>query len=115
MRFEAPVVGTAFSLQGSRGLLGGTATLGISSPLRADRAHATILVPVAYDLVSGALATRLEALSLSPTARELDLEFGWSTSLSPTSTFRFGVARAFDAGHVDGATDTAGFVTLVLR
>lgn len=115
MRFSGPVRGSAFAVEGARGLFGGTATLGVSSPLRVERARSTLVVPVAYDLMTGALTTATIMVDLAPDARELDLELGWSTSLSPTSSLRLGVARAFDAGHVAGATDTAGFVALVLR
>ncbi|MET3436783.1 S8 family serine peptidase [Sphingomonas sp. 1185] len=115
MRFDRSVLSTAFAVEGSRGLLGGMATLGLSSPLRVERARATMLVPVSYDLMSGALTTRMAVVDLVPSARELDIELGWSAALSPMSSLRFGIARAFDAGHVAGATDTAGYVMLVLR
>lgn len=115
MRFAGPVSSTAFAVEGTRSLFGGMATLGLSSPLRVERARATMLLPVSYDLISGVLTTATATTDLAPTARELDLEFGWSTALSPGSSLRMGVARAFDAGHVDGATDTAGFVTLSLH
>nr|WP_209570468.1 S8 family serine peptidase [Sphingomonas sp. PvP018] len=115
MRFAGPVSSSAFAVEGSQGLLGGMATLGLSSPLRVERARATMPMPVSYDLMSGTLTTRTVATDLAPTARELDLEFGWSTALSRSSSLRLGVARAFDAGHVAGATDTAGFVTVSLH
>ena len=115
LRFGGPLIGSAFSLEGAGGLFGGRATLGLSSPLRVERARAVLLAPVSFDLVSGALITRSAAVDMAPTARELDLELGWSTALSPKSSLRVGVARAFDAGHVAGATDTAGYLTLVLR
>jgi hypothetical protein len=115
LRFGGPLIGSAFSLEGARGLFGGRATLGLSSPLRVERARAVLLAPMSFNLVSGALTTRAVAVDLAPEARELDLELGWSTALSPTSSLRAGVARAFDAGHVAGATDTAGYLTLVLR
>ena len=115
LRFGGPLIGSAFSLEGARELLGGRATLGLSSPLRVERARAVLLAPVSFDLVSGALTTRAVAVDLAPDARELDLELGWSTALSQTSSLRFGVARAFDAGHVAGASDTAGFVTIAIR
>ena len=66
-------------------------------------------------VMTGALATRLTSVDLTPTAREMDVELGWSAALSPTSSLRLGVAHAFDAGHVAGAQDTAGFIALVLR
>jgi hypothetical protein len=115
LRFAVPLVGSAFSLEGARGLFGGRATLGLSSPLRVERARAVLLAPVAFDLVTGALVTRAVAIDLAPDARELDLELGWSTALSRTSSFRVGIARAFDAGHVAGASDTAAFVTIAIR
>jgi subtilisin family serine protease len=115
LRFSGLVSGSAFAVEGARSLFGGLATVGISSPLRVERARATLLAPVAFDLMTGALTTATTAINLAPTARELDLELGWSAALSPTSSLRLGVARAFDAGHVAGATDTAGFFTFSLR
>ncbi len=115
LRFAGPVSSTAFAVEGAQRLFGGVATLGLSSPLRVERARATMRSPVSYDLASGVLTTATETMELAPTAREMDLEFGWSTALSPGSFLRLGVARAFDAGHVAGATDTAGFLTLSLR
>ena len=38
LRFEGPLTGTAFSLEGARLVFGGVATLGLSSPLRVERA-----------------------------------------------------------------------------
>jgi hypothetical protein len=74
-----------------------------------------VLLPVSYDLMSGALVDERRTFNLSPSARELDLELGWTTALAQASTLRVGVARAFDAGHVRGATDTAAFIAVVLR
>ena len=115
VRFDGRIVSTAFAIEGARLLLGGLATLGLSSPLRVERARASLLVPVAYDLMSGALAEERRTFDLSPMARELDLEVGWSTALAPSSTLRVGVARAFDAGHVRGASDVAAFFNFVIR
>ncbi|WP_298089158.1 S8 family serine peptidase [uncultured Sphingomonas sp.] len=115
LRFTGPMTGTAFALDAAHRLGGGTVTFGLSSPLRLERARAVVEAPIAYDLMSGALATRLVSVDLTPTAREMDVELGWSAALSPTSSLRLGVAHAFDAGHVAGAQDTAGFVALVLR
>lgn len=115
LHFACPLTGTAFALDAAHRLGGGTVTLGLSSPLRLERARAVIEAPVAYDLMNGALATRLTSVDLAPAAREMDVELGWSAALSPTSSVRLGVAHAFSAGHVAGAQDTAGFVALVLR
>ncbi|MET3437284.1 S8 family serine peptidase [Sphingomonas sp. 1185] len=115
LRFTGPMTGTAFALDASHRLGGGTVTLGLSSPLRLERARAVVEAPVAYDLMTGVLATRLTSVDLTPTAREMDVELGWSAALSPTSSLRLGVAHAFDAGHVAGAQDTAGFFSLTLR
>jgi hypothetical protein len=115
LRFTGPMTGTAFAFDAAHRLGGGTVTFGLSSPLRLERARAVVEAPVAYDLMTGALATRLTSVDLTPTAREMDVELGWSAALSPSSSLRLGVAHAFDAGHVGGAQDTAGFVALVLR
>ena len=115
LRLAGPITSTAFSLDGSRGLLGGVATLGLSSPLRVERARVSLLVPVSYDLVSGALVQQRRTFDLSPDARELDLSLGWTSALSSTSSLRLGLVRAFDAGHVAGATDAAAFATFVVR
>lgn len=115
MRFVGAVSSSAFAIEAAQTLFGGSATLGLSSPLRVGRARATMLLPVSYDLTSGALTAAAEIVDLAPTARELDLEFGWSTALSSGSSLSLGIARAFDAGHVAGAVDTAGFVTFSLH
>lgn len=114
LRFDRTLVGTAFTIEGKHYLLGGLATFGLSSPLRLQRARAIVSMPVSFDLATGALVTSSAAVDLTPRARELDLEIGWTATLSPSSSLRLGVARAFDAGHVAGATDTAGFLTLAL-
>lgn len=115
VRFNGRIVSTAFAVEGARPLLGGLATLGLSSPLRVERARASLLVPVAYDLMSGALVEERRTFDLAPTVREFDLELGWSAALAPSSTLRFGVAHAFDAGHVRGASDVAAFLNLVVH
>ena len=115
LRFTGPIVSTAFSLDTSRGVRGGLATVGLSSPLRVVRARASLLAPVSYDLITGALIEQRRELDLGPNARELDLSLGWAAALSHGSSLRLGLVRAFDAGHVAGATDTAGFVSLAIR
>ena len=118
IRFAGRIVTSSFAVEGARPLLGGVASFGLSSPLRVERARASILTPVAYDLVSGALAEERRGVDLSPRARELDLEFGWAAALpalSSASTLRLSVAHAFDAGHVRGAADAAAFANLVIR
>ncbi len=114
-RFEGSVAGTAFSIEGARSLLGGRASLGLSSPFRVERARASMMVPVSYDLMSGVLSEGRRTFDLSPDARELDVEFGWAFALAPQSTLRVGLAHAFDAGHVRRASDTAAFVNVAIR
>ena len=77
MRFSGPVWGSAFAIEGGHGLFGGTATLGLSSPLQVERARTTLLVPVAYDLMTGALSTATTMVDLAPDSCELDVELGW--------------------------------------
>ena len=115
LRFEGPLTGTAFSLEGARLMFGGVATLGLSSPLRVERARASILTPVSYDLISGDLVTARTSIDLTPNAREMDFGLRWSTAIASRSSMRFGVVRAFDAGHVQGASDVAAFASLFIR
>lgn len=115
LNFDAPLMGTAFALEGAYQLWGGRFTLGLSSPLRLERARAIVAAPVTYDLMTGALTTEDLLLSLAPDAREIDVEMGWSAWLFDRATLRLGVAHAFDAGHVSGASDTAGFITFTIR
>ncbi|WP_375243508.1 S8 family serine peptidase [Sphingomonas parapaucimobilis] len=115
LRFTGPMTGTAFALDAAHRLGSGTVTFGLSSPLRLERARAVVEAPVAYDLITGVLATRLTSVDLTPTAREMDVELGWSAALSRASSLRLGIAHAFDAGHVAGAQDTTGFFSLTLR
>jgi len=115
LRFDGPLTGAAFSAEGSRIFLGGVATIGVSSPLRVERARTWIEAPESYDLISGSLVTALTAINLTPDAREMDLAFRWSTTFASQSSLRFGIVRSFDAGHVRGASDIAGFVNLYVH
>lgn len=115
VRFSGPITSTAFALDASRPLLAGLLDLGLSSPLRVQHARASVEVPLAYDLMTGALATGRRDLDLAPSARELDLEAGWSAALPRGASLRLGVAHAVDAGNVAGAADTAGYLTLAIR
>ena len=115
LRFDGPLIGTAFALEGAHPLWGGRFTVGLSSPLRLERARAIVAAPVTYDLMTGALDTEDLLLNLAPDAREIDIELGWSAWLFDRAALRLGVAHAFDAGHVSGASDTAGFITFTIR
>ncbi len=115
LRFTGPLVNRAFAIDAAHRFRGGIATLGLSSPLRLERARATVQAPVAYDLMTGTLTTRTANIDLTPTARELDVELGWSTAFGQSRSLRLGIAHAVNAGHVAGIQDIAGFATLVLR
>ncbi|MEC7817191.1 MAG: S8 family serine peptidase [Pseudomonadota bacterium] len=115
LKFDGPLIGTAFALEGAHPLWGGRFTLGLSSPLRLERARAIVAAPVTYDLMTGALDTEDLLLNLAPDAREIDIELGWSAWLFDRAALRLGVAHAFDAGHVSGASDTAGVITFTIR
>lgn len=115
LRFDRAITSSAFSGEAARQLLGGRLSLGLASPLRVERARATMTAPVGFDVAAGELVTEARRVDLAPDVRELDVELGWSAMLSPGSHVRLGVAQAFNAGHVRGARDTAGFLSLVLR
>ncbi|WP_081668587.1 S8 family serine peptidase [Sphingomonas phyllosphaerae] len=115
LRLDRPLTGSAFMLEGSTLLFGGRATLGVSSPLRLDRASAMAKVPLSFDLIGGTLSEAVRRVDLTPRARECDLELGWSVRVGTRGLVRLGMAQAFDAGHVAGARDTAGFVSVAIR
>lgn len=115
LRLDRDLTGSAFALAGSKVLLGGSMTLGVSSPLRLNRGSGLAVVPLSYDLIGGTLRKTVQRVDLTPRTREWDVELGWSARLGPRGTIRLGVARAFDAGHVAGAHDTAGFVGVAVR
>ena len=115
LKFDGPLIGTAFALEGAHPLWGGRFTVGLSSTLRLERARAIVAAPVTYDLMTGALDTEDLLLNLAPDAREIDIELGWSAWLFDRAALRLGVAHAFDAGHVSGASDTAGVITFTIR
>lgn len=115
LRFDRELVSSAFALDAGHDMLGGVTILRLSSPLKLERGNARVLAPLSYDLMTGRLVTGMTPVDLAPTSRELDLEFGWAAALSETSSVRFGIARAFNAGHVAGVQSTAGFASLVVR
>lgn len=114
-RFDGPILSTAFRLQADAPAFGGVGTFGITSPLRVDRALLRLSVPTAYDWQTGLIASDARSVDLRPSARELNLEFGWTTQIASRGWLRFGVARAVSAGNVPGRQDSAGFASFTLR
>ncbi|WP_342585539.1 S8 family serine peptidase, partial [Sphingomonas endophytica] len=115
LRFPRPLLATAFGISGAHPLFGGVATLGLSSPLRVDRARPTVLKAVAFDLEHTRSTDAATTIDLKPRVRELDLEFGWSARWGERATIRVGAAHAHAAGHVANAQETAGFVSIAIR
>ncbi|MEH3121857.1 MAG: S8 family serine peptidase [Sphingomonas phyllosphaerae] len=115
LRLDRRLSGSAFAVDGSRAVFDGIATIGVSSPLRIDRAVGLATVPLSYDLIGGTLSDAVQRVDLTPQAREWDVELGWSATLGKRAAIRFGLAHAFDAGHVAGARDAAGFVSVTVR
>lgn len=115
LAFADPVLSSGFRLQADHMAFGGIATLGLTSPLKVERATLRYTAPVAYDLASRELVTETRAFGIAPDAREMNVELGWSAALSENAAVRLGLARAFNAGHVAGARDTAGSLSVTLR
>ncbi|MFK3890635.1 S8 family serine peptidase [Sphingomonas sp. NPDC079357] len=115
LRLDRRLSGSAVAVEGRRVVRGGIATLGVSSPLRLDHAAGLALVPLSYDLIGGTLRETVQRLDLTPQAREWDVELGWSAAVGEHGAIRLGIAHAVDAGHVAGAHDTAGFVSMTWR
>lgn len=115
MRFDGAILSSGIRFQADAPTFGGVGTFGLTSPLRVDRARMRLTVPTAYDWRSGAIAVDDRHLDLSPSAREMNFELGWTTAVVRSGWLRFGAAHALSAGNVRGVHETAGFATLTLR
>ncbi|WP_162815080.1 S8 family peptidase [Erythrobacter aureus] len=101
LSLNSPVLSTGFQILAERPALGGTLLLGLTSPIKVDRADVTYTAAYAYDLDTHALVHRDNQLDLSAGARELDFELGYERSL-----FRGQIA--LNAGYALNAGNDAG-------
>jgi hypothetical protein len=100
---------SGFRLQADHGAFGGTATFGLTSPLKVDSARISYTAPMGFDLTSLDVADRTRSLDLAPGAREMDVELGWARGFG-TSYLSLGAVYGFNAGNQTGASSAGGWV-----
>ena len=106
---------SAFALSaGYSDLSGGRWTVGITSPLRADRAVAQGALPVRYDWRTGEVVNASRAIDFSAGAREVDVEAAYTLAVRG-GHIAVGAARSINDGHVAGRSGSAAFVRLTVR
>ncbi len=107
LAFE-PIVSTGFRMQADQPLLGGLASLGLTSPLRVDRAMVRFTGPSGFDVAALATVDETRRFDLAPDAREFDVELGWSTFVGP-ARLAFGAAYGANAGNQHGVENAAAW------
>lgn len=108
-RFNDAVMSSGFRLQASTMAFGGLVNLGVTSPLKVERASLNYMAPAAYDYETGAIMTEARNINLAPSAREMNLEMGWSAAL-PIGSLSLGAAYGFNSGNVAGQNAAAGWL-----
>ena len=109
--FGDAVLSSGFRLKAERDAFGGTALLGLTSPLKVERAQLRYTVPVAYDVNKQSLVTETGTVNLAPSARELNLEMGWARSFG-LGYFSLNGAYGFNSGNVAGQSSAAAWFRL---
>ena len=71
---------------------------GVSQPLRIESGKATILIPQLYDS-SGNLTFKKTSLDIEPSGRQIDLSFGYKSSLTKAGNFQFVLTSSKDYNH----------------
>jgi hypothetical protein len=107
--FDEPVVSSGFRVRGEHAALGGVAMLGVTSPLKVERANLRYTAPVGYDLETRSLVNQTSYINMAPDAREFNLELGWTKSVG-AGFLSIGSAYGFNTGNVAGQQSAAGWL-----
>ncbi|WP_244183128.1 S8 family serine peptidase [Vreelandella songnenensis] len=87
------------------------AAFSLQQPLRIESGIATLDVPVGRTLDGGVIREEREA-QLSPSGRQVDIEFGYTYSPSANTRWQFNLLHTLEPGHdADASSDTAGMVS----
>lgn len=111
IEFADPILSTGFRFQAEHNLFGGSAVFGVSSPLKVERASLRYTTGVGYDLDTRSLIMGTRTLDLAPSAREMNLELGWTRSLG-LGFVSAGAAYGFKSGNVAGQNSSAAWLRL---
>lgn len=107
LAFE-PMISAGFRLQADLSVLGGLATLGLTSPLRVERAVVRFTGPSGFDYNTLSASDQTRRFDLAPDAREIDAEIGWTT-LVGAARLTLGTAYAVNAGNQRGAVNAGAW------
>lgn len=106
LAFDDAVLSSGFRFIASRDALGGLMLVGLTSPIKVDRANVTYTAADGYDLATRSLTYRDNALSMAAGAREIDFEVGYTRSL-PLGSLSLNAAYALNAGNSAGERSAA--------
>jgi hypothetical protein len=114
IEFADPVISSGFRFQAERTLFGGLALLGVTSPLKVERATLRYTSAVGYDLNTRTTIDQTSYINLAPTAREYNVELGWARGLG-AGHLTLGAALGLNSGNVVGQESAAGWVRYSAR
>lgn len=109
IRFADPVLSTGFRVSAQRSLFGGRALFGLTSPLKVERAQLRYEAPTGYDLETRSTIDTVRLIHLAPSARELNLEAGWSRAFRE-GRLSLGGAYGLNSGNIRGQSSAAGWL-----
>ena len=72
---------------------------GVSQPLRVETGDASLMIPQLYD-TQGNLQFAQETVDLSPSGRQIDLNFGYQTKINENANFGLQLSISEDYGHI---------------
>lgn len=105
--FKGPVLSTGFQVEASHALFGGLGSVGLTSPVKVERADVRFTYASDYDLDTEQLVDSTRTFNIAPAAREMNLELGWGKSFAGSGHLSLATAMSFNSGNVAGRTDHA--------
>lgn len=90
---------TAFSVEASRPVAGGTMRLLLEQPLRVESGRLELSLPVGRTLVGAVVHERVR-VDLEPSGRQIEFGMDWTGAVAPRMALRFGSRLIREPGHV---------------
>lgn len=109
IEFNDAVISSGFRFRAEREAFGGIMLFGLTSPLKVEHAELNYTAPYAFDPESETFLNRTTRIDLSPSARELNLEAGWSRFFGRSYLALNGAYR-FNSGNVQGERSAAAWL-----
>ncbi|MFC7538132.1 S8 family serine peptidase [Sphingomonas sp. GCM10030256] len=104
-----PVLSSGFRFSATHGIFGGRALFGLTSPLKVERAQLRYEAPTSYDPETRSTIETVRLINLAPSARELNVEAGWSRAFG-AARLSLGGAYGINTGNVRGQSSAAGWL-----